>query len=284
MDFIDGLPKSSGKSIILVVADHFSKYGHFLPLSHPYTASHIAQIFMDHIVRLPESITSDRDAIFTSNFWKELFKLQGTKLSFSSAYHPQSDGQTEVVNRTLEMWSMVPHLVSYIAGSARVAAIDQALVERDCMLAQYRQLSLTASQCNKLSPKYYGPFQVLERIGSVAYRLQHPPDTQIHDVFYVSLLKNFKGDSPMLHTPLLALHDGRVLPTPAHVFQARRVNDSWEILVQWAETDPVEASWEPLVEFQALYPTFALEDKLFLQEGSDVMESIASRVTARHRT
>ncbi|XP_068666493.1 uncharacterized protein [Aristolochia californica] len=151
-------------------------------------------------------------------------------------------------------------------------------------LHKYRQLSLSASQRNKLSPKYYGSFQVLECINSMADHLQLPPNNQIHDVFHVSLLKPFKGDSPMLHTPLSALHDGRILPTPTRVFQAHRVKGLWETLVQWAETDPVEASWEPLAEFQALYPNFEFEDKLFLQEGSDVMDSIASRVIARRRT
>ncbi|XP_068657872.1 uncharacterized protein [Aristolochia californica] len=104
----------------------------------------------------------------------------------------------------------------------------------------------------------------MEHIGSMAYHLQLPPDAQIHDVFHVSLIKPFKGDSLMLHTPLLTLHDGHVLPSLARVFQAHRVKDIWEILVQWAEMDPVESSWEPLTELQALYPNFELEDKLFL--------------------
>ncbi|XP_068644724.1 uncharacterized protein [Aristolochia californica] len=107
MDFIDGLPKSSGKYVILVVVDRFSKYGHLRPMAHPYTVTHVTQGFMDQIVRLHgllESITNDRDAIFTSNFWTDLFKLHGTKLAFSSAYHPQTGGQTEVVNHTLEMY------------------------------------------------------------------------------------------------------------------------------------------------------------------------------------
>lgn len=104
MDFIDGLPKVAGKSVLLVVVDRLSKYAHFLPMSHPYTASSVAHLFFMHIVRLhglPASIVSDRDPVFTSVFWRELFILCGTKLAFSSAYHPQTDGQTEVVNRTI---------------------------------------------------------------------------------------------------------------------------------------------------------------------------------------
>jgi hypothetical protein len=107
MDFIDGLPCSGSVDAILVVVDKLSKFAHFIPLRHPFTAATIARLFMDHIYRLhgmPLAIISDRDRIFTSAFWKHLFSITGTSLRMSSAYHPQTDGQTERVNQCLETY------------------------------------------------------------------------------------------------------------------------------------------------------------------------------------
>lgn len=105
MDFVEGLPKSGGKNCILVIVDKFSKFAHFLPLSHPFTASQVAKLFMQQVYRLhgmPSSIVSDRDKVFTSLFWQELFRLSNATLCMSSSYHPQTDGQTERVNQCME--------------------------------------------------------------------------------------------------------------------------------------------------------------------------------------
>uniref|UniRef100_A0A0A9C7A3 Integrase catalytic domain-containing protein n=1 Tax=Arundo donax TaxID=35708 RepID=A0A0A9C7A3_ARUDO len=78
MDFIEGLPHSGNANCILVVVDKFTKYAHFLPLLHPFTAATVAHTYLHHVYKLhelPLSIVSDRDRIFTSSFWKELFKM-----------------------------------------------------------------------------------------------------------------------------------------------------------------------------------------------------------------
>ena len=95
MDFVEGLPRSERKNTILVVVDRLTKFGYFLSLAHPFTASDVARVLLDSVVKvhgLPLSITSDRDKIFTSNFWRELVKQLGVGLHMSTAYHPETVG------------------------------------------------------------------------------------------------------------------------------------------------------------------------------------------------
>lgn len=98
LEFIEGLPKSHNKSVILAVLDRLSKYARFIGLTHIYTAFTAAQAFLDNVYKLhglPQTIVSDRDTIFLSKFWQALFEVQGVQLHHSTAYHPQSDGQTD---------------------------------------------------------------------------------------------------------------------------------------------------------------------------------------------
>ncbi|KAL4368203.1 hypothetical protein GQ457_05G027960 [Hibiscus cannabinus] len=157
LDFIMGLPNSNGKETILVVVDRLTKYGHFFALPRHYDSTLVARILVQGVVKLhgiPHTIVSDRDRIFVSDLWTELAKLQGTELSLSSAYHPQTDGQTEALNRCLEMylrcmagddpnkwetylaWAEYWYNTAYqtSAGSASNTHVDQALKERDELL------------------------------------------------------------------------------------------------------------------------------------------------------
>jgi hypothetical protein len=105
MDFITGLLKSEGKSVIMVIVDRLTKYTHFCALSHPFKASTVSTAFMETVQKLhgsPKIIVSDRDPIFTRHFWTELFSCLGTQLAHSSSYDPQSNGQTKIVNKFLE--------------------------------------------------------------------------------------------------------------------------------------------------------------------------------------
>lgn len=270
MDFIGGLPKSYRYDSIMVVVDRLTKFGHFIPVAHPYEARTVADLFIREIVRLhgfPSSIVSDRDKTFTSTFWREMFLLAGTSLKFSSSYHPETDGQTEVVNRCLETylrcfvgvkprkWSQILHwaeywynttyhsatqttpfkalygrdpppLLKWKERTTRVQEVDQQLQERNQILDElkeqlakaqnrmkgqadkhrrevefkkgdvvylklrpYRYKSLAKRINEKLSPRYYGPYTIVDKIGRVAYQLQLPESAKIHDVFHVSSLR-----------------------------------------------------------------------------------------------
>lgn len=104
MDFIESIPKVHGKSVILIVVDKFSKYAHFILLAHPCTASSLAGVFFHEVIHLhgmPSSIISDSDPVFTSDFWTKLFQLASVRLHISLTFHPQSDGQTTVVNHII---------------------------------------------------------------------------------------------------------------------------------------------------------------------------------------
>ena len=106
MDFVVGLPKSlTGFDSIWVIVDRLSKSAHFIPIKITYPMQRLAEVYIEQIVRLhgvPSSIVSDRDPRFTSKFWESLQRAMGTKLRLSSAYHPQTDGQSERTIQSLE--------------------------------------------------------------------------------------------------------------------------------------------------------------------------------------
>lgn len=106
MDFVGPLPLTKADNdFIMVVVDKLSKMVHFIPCKTTVTAPQVAKLFFREIVRhhgIPTSIVSDRDTRFTSHFWEELWRLFGTRLAMSTSRHPQTDGQTERVNRVLE--------------------------------------------------------------------------------------------------------------------------------------------------------------------------------------
>ena len=106
MDFVVGLPKTQkGYDSIWAIVDQLTKVAHFLPVRTNYGGEKLAQLYVNNIVKLhgvPSRIVSDRETQFTSKFWKSLHKAMETKLDFSSAYHPQTDGQTERVNKIMD--------------------------------------------------------------------------------------------------------------------------------------------------------------------------------------
>ena len=128
----------------------------------------------------------------------------------------------------------------------------------------------------KLRPRYAGPFQIVERIGQVAYRPRLPADARLHDVFHVGLLKpyNYAGSPPSTPAVLPPVQDGRLLPAPAQVLRAQLRRGVWRILVKWQGLPEDDATWEHLDDFKTLYPDVQLEDELFAEAGRDVMRGV----------
>jgi hypothetical protein len=105
MDFITGLPRAQGKDCIFMVVDRLAKFAHFFPIATDFNAAQVAELFFKEVFRLhglPKTIFSERDSRFMSTFWQDLFRLVGMTLTPSTSYHPQMDGQTEIVNKWVE--------------------------------------------------------------------------------------------------------------------------------------------------------------------------------------
>lgn len=233
--------------------------------------------------------------------------LPWVKYCYNSSYHTALHVTPFMVVYGREPPSLVP----LSAGRVRVAAAEDTFCGRDEFLAEawerllqaqqyakkyyddhHRELTFEASDWvwlrllhrsaaslsghvkGELGPRYHGPYQVLDKIGSVAYHLRLPPGA-LHNVFHVGLLKKFHGEPPSSPPALPLLEHGRALPTPAKVLCASLRRDVWHVLVQWTSLDETEASWEPVEDFKKTYPDFELEDKLFREGGRDVMWGIA---------
>lgn len=103
----------------------------------------------------------------------------------------------------------------------------------------------------KLGPRYFGPYEVAERVGEVAYRLELPVGARLHNVFHVGLLKPH-GTPPNAPPPLPPVQNGRACPVPAIVLQGRLARGCYELLVQWRDPDAASASWVSLEDFPSL--------------------------------
>ncbi|XP_075494748.1 uncharacterized protein LOC142532312 [Primulina tabacum] len=140
-------------------------------------------------------------------------------------------------------------------------------------LPTYRQQSLASRGNAKLSPRYYGPFKVLAKVGQVAYKLHLPENLRTHPIFHVSSLKKFKGGSfsnPVLPPPPLE----EFHPSPMAVLDKCMNQGKSKVLVHWEGLSPAEASWEDTAMLTAHFPSFVFEDNHDFQGGADVRDSI----------
>ncbi|GJZ30596.1 putative reverse transcriptase domain-containing protein [Tanacetum coccineum] len=218
MDFIMKLPKSSqGYDTIWVIVDRLTKSAIFVPMRETDPMEKLARMYLKEVVTrhgIPVSIICDRDPRFASNFWRSLQKALGTNLDMSTAYHPQTDGQSERTIQTLKDmlracvidfgkgWC---HSPVYWAGVEEVQLTSPEIVQETTeKIIQIKQRIQAArdrqkSYANlKHKPIYVGPFKVLEKVGAVAYKLELPQElSRVHNTFHVSNLKKCYADEPL---------------------------------------------------------------------------------------
>ncbi|KAA3480843.1 Retrotransposable element Tf2 [Gossypium australe] len=283
MDFVSGLPLSPRKKdAIWVIVDRLTKSAHFVPVRTDYSHNRLAEMYIAEIVRLHGvllSIVSDRDPRFTSRFWKKFQEALGTKLHFSTAFHPQTDGLSEWIIQILEdmlrccvlefesTWEKHLTLIEFAYNNSFQTSIKmapyEALYGRKCRTPLYwtelsenkirgvdlikeaeqkvkvirdslkvgsdRQKSyadlkrkdnkfevgdkvflkvspwkkiLRFGRKGKLSLRFIGPYEIIERVGPVAYRLLLPSVLEkIHNVFHVSMLRRYRSDPSHVISP-----------------------------------------------------------------------------------
>jgi hypothetical protein len=341
MDFITGLPTSTKHNdAIMVVVDKLSKFAHFIPVKSTCKVIDIAQVFMKEVFQLhgmPREIISNRDTKFTSNFWKSLMEGLETKLLFSTAYHPQTNGQTERVNQLLEdmlrmhvmhqpkkwedylplvefaynngyqaslkispfevlygrqcntpvSWSNPVNKISFapdmlketkqqvtqikqnlkVAQNQQKSYADQKRTPREFQTGDHvyliikpRRSSLKMGACAKLAPQYCGPFEVLDRVGPVAYQLALPHTVKEHNVFHVSLLNKYVHDANHITdwSVIQVELEGEFLPEPQCILDRRETKlqniTIAQVKVQWKHFGPDEATWEMEDAMKLAYP------------------------------
>ncbi|GJX45494.1 putative reverse transcriptase domain-containing protein [Tanacetum coccineum] len=242
MDFITKLPKtSSGYDTIWVIVDRLTKPAHFLPMKETDTIERLTRLYLKEVVSrhgVPVSI-SNRDSRFTSHFWQSLQKVLGTCLDMNMAYHPQTNGQSERTIQTLE--DMLRACVIDFGNDVQLTGPEivhettekivqiktriQAARDRQKSYADVRHKPLEFQvgdkvmlkispwkwvirfgKQGKLNPRYNGPFKVLAKVGTIAYRLEIPQQlSRVHRTFHVSNLKKCLSDESLV-IPLDEIH------------------------------------------------------------------------------
>ncbi|GJS26159.1 putative reverse transcriptase domain-containing protein [Tanacetum coccineum] len=344
MDFITKLPKTKiGHDTIwvIVIVDRLTKSAHFLAMREDYSMEKLARLYIDEVVAwhgVPMSIILDRDRQFTSHFWQTLQKALGTQLAISTAYHPQTDGQSERTIQTLEdmlracvidfggNWDVHLPLAEFSYNNSYHSSIRcapfEALYGRKCrspvLWAEIGESSLIGPELvqettdkvvlikeklkaardrqksyadnrrkpleyevgdrvllkvspwkgvihvgtkGKLAPRYVGPFEILERIGPVAYRLRLPEElSSVHDTFHVSNLKKCLADAN-LHVPLDEIKIDKTLrfvEEPVEIMdrEVRSLKRSKISLVKvrWNSKRGPEFTWEREDHMKSKYP------------------------------
>jgi Reverse transcriptase (RNA-dependent DNA polymerase)/RNase H-like domain found in reverse transcriptase/Integrase zinc binding domain/Chromo (CHRromatin Organisation MOdifier) domain/Aspartyl protease len=324
MDLITDLPETDdGYDSVAVFVDKLTKMTHIAPCKKTINSQQFAELYLQHVVRLHGFqliIISDRDPRWNSDFWKAVCRQFNTKLCFSTAFHPETDGQTERMNRTLEEMMrhyVAPHhadwdkhlpMVEFAINNAiqistkqtpfymhtgihpltplsslrdtnnaeatRVTTTWQARVQKatanlqaaqdrqrqfanskrrdvtfnvgDKILLNSKNINIKHSGSRKLLPRYIGPFEITQKIGQVAYKLQLPLNMKCHNVFHVSLLQTYTRSGRHQPPPPPLVIDG------AYEYEVHHILDhnghkpgKRRFLVAWKGYPAEHNTWEP---------------------------------------
>ena len=367
LDWITGLPVSErdgqAYNSILTIVCRVTKYALFIPTREDTTAADFAALFFRHLecfVGTPRGIVSDRDSRLTSDFWREVCEIEMIKRRLSTAFHPQTDGQSEALNRIIEdylrayssddqnAWARLLPIAQFAYNNSRNASTgmspNRALFGFDCdiridvadavpegripaardrvqklhelrqrlrvrlleardRMARYYNLNHVPKQfkvgdfvklstknlrfaCRKLSPRWVGPFRVLERIGGQAYRLALPEKySRLHPVFPIQLLENYRRRED--DTDLMAMPDLEDPPEEWEVEEIkdmRKTKDTVHYLVKWAGWPSEYNSYEPAAHLaNAPKAIEAFERKLKRKRENDADEGPVRKARRERR-
>nr|GEU39155.1 putative reverse transcriptase domain-containing protein [Tanacetum cinerariifolium] len=256
---------------IWVIIDHLTKSAHFFPMREDDTLEKLMRQCLKEVVSkhgVPVLIISDRDGKFTSHFWKSLNKALGTRLDMSTAYHPKTDGQSERTIKTLEdmlrtcvldfekSWDKHLPLVEFLYNNSYHTSI-----KADPFEALYGRKCRSPIDWDELNPRYIGPFKILAKVGTVAYRLELPEQlSRVHSTFHVSKLKKYMADEP-LAIPLDEIQVDEKLnfiEEPVEIMdrEVKRLKQSRIPIVKvcWNSRRGPEFTWEREDQMQKKYP------------------------------
>ncbi|KAG8483060.1 hypothetical protein CXB51_021951 [Gossypium anomalum] len=256
------------------------KSAHFIPVRTDFSLQKLAKLYVAEIVRLHGvlvSIISDRDPRFTSQFWQKLHEVLGTRLNFSMAFHPQTDGQSERVIQILE--DMLRGCVIDFRGSW----YDYLPLAEFAYNNSYQKKILRFGKTGKLSPRFIGPYRVLKRVGPVAYQLELPSELdRIHDVFHVSMLRHYCSD-PTHVVPVAEIEvqtDLTFEEKPVQILdrEVKVLRRKFVPLVKvlWRNHGREEATWEPERAMRQQYPHLFESGKISHKEACGKVASDAT--------
>nr|GEW95175.1 putative reverse transcriptase domain-containing protein [Tanacetum cinerariifolium] len=254
MDFVTKFPKAvAGQDTIWVIVDRLTKSAHFLPMREDDTLEKLTRQYLKEVVSrhgVPVSIISDRDGRFTSHFWKSLNRALGTRLDMSTAYHPETDGQSERTIKTLE-----DMLRACVLDFVQIKSRIQAARDRQKSYADVRRKPLEFQVGDKVMLK------ILAKVGTVAYRLKLLEQlSRVHSTFHVSKLKKCMADEP-LAIPFDEIQvDDKLnfIEEPVEIIdrEVKRLKQSHIsiVKVRWNYRRGHEFTWECEDQMQKKYP------------------------------